>query len=379
DGFGLLRALRADPRTAAIPVIVLSARAGDEARVDGLAAGADDYLVKPFAAKELVARVRVHVERNRLRSLLSQLPAIVNFLRGPDLVFDFAHPKAIEALGGRDVVGKPLLEAVPEYRDQEFPALLRRVLETGERIDGREKLAYLVDGSGRRQPSYWDFIYLPVRGANDQVEGVMTFDREVTEVVHARQAAEEHVQRLAETNLQLAAANREAEAARAEADAASRAKDEFLAMLGHELRNPLAPILTALHLLRLNGHVTRELDIIERQVGHVVRLVDDLLDVSRITQGKIELRKQRLQADALLARSVEMVAPLLEQRRQKVVTEIQPGLSLTADEDRLAQVLSNLVTNAAKYSEPESVITLAASREGALVRFRVRDQGSGIA
>ena len=390
DGFGLLRALRADPRTAAIPVIVLSARAGDEARVDGLAAGADDYLVKPFAAKELVARVRVHVEnrrlrqaaeaeRNRLRSLLSQLPAIVNFLRGPDLVFDFAHPKAIEALGGRDVVGKPLLEAVPEYRDQEFPALLRRVLETGERIDGREKLAYLVDGSGRRQPSYWDFIYLPVRGANDQVEGVMTFDREVTEVVHARQAAEEHVQRLAETNLQLAAANREAEAARAEADAASRAKDEFLAMLGHELRNPLAPILTALHLLRLNGHVTRELDIIERQVGHVVRLVDDLLDVSRITQGKIELRKQRLQADALLARSVEMVAPLLEQRRQKVVTEVQPRLSLTADEDRLAQVLSNLVTNAAKYSEPESVITLAASREGALVRFRVRDQGSGIA
>jgi signal transduction histidine kinase/DNA-binding response OmpR family regulator len=390
DGFALLRALRADPRTAGIPVIVLSARAGEEARVGGLAAGADDYLVKPFAAKELIARVRVHVEnkrlrqaaereRNRLRSLLSQLPAIVNFLRGPELVFDFAHPKAIEALGGRDVVGKPLLEAVPEYHDQEFPALLRRVVETGERIDGREKLVYIADGSGRRQTSYWDFIYLPVRGENDRVEGVMTFDRDVTDVVRARQAAEEHAQRLAETNLQLAAANSAAEAARAEADAASRAKDEFLAMLGHELRNPLAPILTALHLLRLKGQASREQEIIERQVGHVVRLVDDLLDVSRITQGKIVLRKQRLQAEALVARSVEMVAPLLEQRRQTVATDVEPGLVLTGDEDRLAQVLSNLVTNAAKYSEPESVITLAAAREGKTVRFRVRDQGSGIA
>ncbi|HVT65635.1 MAG TPA: response regulator, partial [Mycobacteriales bacterium] len=121
DGFGLLRELRRQPPLAETPVILLSARAGEESRVEGLDAGADDYLVKPFAAKELLARVRSHLEsarlrqaaeaeRQRLRLLLGQIPAIVNFFRGPDLVFEYVHPLATKAYGGRDVLGKPLLE-----------------------------------------------------------------------------------------------------------------------------------------------------------------------------------------------------------------------------------------------------------------------------
>jgi signal transduction histidine kinase/CheY-like chemotaxis protein len=384
DGFGLLRALRGDPGTARIPVLMLSARAGEGARVEGLAAGADDYLVKPFSAKELIARVHAHLERtrfrgaaeaerNRLRSLLSQVPAIVNFLRGPELVFEFAHPLAIQAFAGRDVVGKPLLEALPELRDQEYPALLRRVVETGQPIEGKEKMILHDDGHGGLRRSYWNFVYLPVQGADGQVEGVMTFDLDVTDQVMARRRMEEQAQQLAE-------AHREAERARALAENANRGKDEFLAMLGHEMRNPLAPILTSLQLIRLRGLHSRELAIIERQVDHLGRLVDDLLDISRITRGKIDLKRERLELIRIVLRGLEIASPLIEARQQHVDLHVATeGLPVVGDPDRLAQVFSNLLTNAAKYSEPGTTIHVAAVPEGTSVCLRVRDEGVGIA
>jgi signal transduction histidine kinase len=363
---------------------MLSARAGEESRVEALATGVDDYLVKPFSAKELMARVRAHLdktrlrqavesERNQLRSLLGQLPAIVNFLRGPDLVVEFAHPEAIRVLGGRDIAGKPLLEALPELRHQEFPALLRRVFDTGERVAGKEKLVLLDDGTGQLRPSYWTFVYLPVMGQDGRIEGVMTFDQDVTEQVVARQKIEEQTQQLAE-------AHREAERARRVAETANLAKDEFLAMVGHEMRNPLAPILTSLQLMRLRGGKSQEQTIIERQVDHLVRLVDDLLDISRITRGKVDLKKQRLELIAAVLRGMEVASPLLEARRQHVDIQVAPeGLAVVGDLDRLAQVISNLLTNAAKYSSPGSTVSIAAETAGALVRLRVRDQGVGIA
>jgi len=385
DGFGLLQQVRADPRLARTPVIILSARAGEESRIEGLEAGADDYLVKPFQAKELVARVRAHLEsarlrraaeteRNRLSGLLGQLPAIVNFLRGPDLIVDFAHPMTIAALGGRQILGKPLEEAVPEFKAQEYPTLLRRVFQTGERIEGHESVVKLQDPAapGGMRDTYWNFVYLPVRDDTGRIEGVMTFDLEVTEQVHARRELE--VQRS-----ELERAKGEAEQARALAETANRAKDEFLAMLGHELRNPLSPILTALQLMRMRGQVGREHAVIERQVGHLVRLVDDLLDVSRITRGKIELRREPLELAAAVAAGLEMARPLLEQRRQRLTLDVpSTGLLVHGDANRLAQVVSNLLTNAAKYSDPEGTIFVSARREGNMARLSVRDQGVGI-
>jgi len=384
DGFGLLQQVRADPRLARTPVIILSARAGEESRVEGLEAGADDYLVKPFQAKELVARVRAHLEsarlrraaeteRNRLSGLLGQLPAVVNFLRGPDLIVDFAHPMTIAALGGRQILGKPLEEAVPEFRAQEYPTLIRRVFETGERIEGHESLVRLQDvaAPGRLRDTYWNFVYLPVRDDAGRIEGVMTFDLEVTEQVQARRELEAQ-------SAELERAKGEAEQARALAETANRAKDEFLAMLGHELRNPLSPILTALQLMRMRGPVGREHAVIERQVGHLVRLVDDLLDVSRITRGKIELRREPLELAAAVAAGLEMARPLLEQRRQKLTLDVPAnGRLVHADANRLAQVVSNLLTNAAKYSDPEATIFVTARREGDRARLSVRDQGVG--
>jgi len=167
---------------------------------------------------------------------------------------------------------------------------------------------------------------------------------------------------------------------RARAEQAVRAKDEFLAMLGHELRNPLSPMMTAVQLLRLKGQVGREHEIIERQLVNLTRLVDDLLDVSRLTSGKIALRKAVIEVADAAAQAIEMVSPLFEQKRQTLSVNIQPnGLLVDADPTRLSQVLANLLTNAAKYSDDETRITIEASSDDGSVRIRVKDQGIGIA
>ena len=170
------------------------------------------------------------------------------------------------------------------------------------------------------------------------------------------------------------------EAARLQAERANRAKDEFLAMLGHELRNPLSPMLTALQLMRLRGIASREQEVLERQVTHLTRLVDDLLDVSRIARGHIELRRRPIEFGQVVVRAMELVGPLVEQRRNLVRLDVpEQGLGIDADPDRIAQVLANLLTNAAKYSEPGSRVTVRARRDGDIVRVSVRDEGIGIA
>jgi len=169
--------------------------------------------------------------------------------------------------------------------------------------------------------------------------------------------------------------------AREQAEEASTAKDEFLAMLGHELRNPLSPILTALELMKLrgDGSLTREQEVIDRQTRHLIRLVDDLLDVSRITRGKVELRKQTVEVRDILAKATEIASPLLEQRRHHFEVHAPPrGLRLDADEARLSQVVANLLTNAAKYTPPGGHISLSARREGNDAVIEVRDDGIGI-
>jgi signal transduction histidine kinase/CheY-like chemotaxis protein len=169
------------------------------------------------------------------------------------------------------------------------------------------------------------------------------------------------------------------EAARAEAADASRAKDEFLAMLGHELRNPLAPIATALHLMRTRGGGDgRERAVIERQVQHLSRLVDDLLDVSRLTAGRVTLELRLVALDEVVARAVETAGPLLEQRRHRLTVDVPPGLVVRGDATRLTQVVANLLTNAAKYTDPDGDLRVRAAREGDSVVLRVSDNGMGI-
>jgi PAS domain S-box-containing protein len=172
----------------------------------------------------------------------------------------------------------------------------------------------------------------------------------------------------------------EAQRARAEAEAANRSKDEFLAMLGHELRNPLAPMVTALELMNMKdgGSMSRERAVIGRQVQHLSRLVDDLLDVSRITRGKIELRRERVTLADVVAKAVEQTSPLFDERRHRLTVDVPPELAVHGDPTRLAQVVSNLMTNAAKYTPHDGLIEVIARAVDGRIRLTVRDNGIGI-
>jgi signal transduction histidine kinase/CheY-like chemotaxis protein len=170
--------------------------------------------------------------------------------------------------------------------------------------------------------------------------------------------------------------------ARAEAEAASRAKDEFLAMLGHELRNPLAPIVTGLDLLRMRAGASaeREVMVLQRQAQNMIRLVDDLLDISRITHGKIQLEKERFELAAIVSSAIETARPLIDSRGHTLTTKVpHRGLLVDADRSRLAQAIANLLTNAAKYTEPGGQIAVLAKRDGDAIEIVVRDNGIGIA
>jgi signal transduction histidine kinase len=165
---------------------------------------------------------------------------------------------------------------------------------------------------------------------------------------------------------------------------ADRRKDEFLAMLAHELRNPLAPIRNALYIMKQASADPAVLcqvrEMMERQVHHMTRMVDDLLDVSRITRGKIELRKEIVDLASVMERTVEAIRPLLEDRQQTLTVDLPPEpVRLAADPTRLEQVLANLLNNAAKYTDQGGHIGLSARREASELVLRVRDTGEGIA
>jgi len=164
---------------------------------------------------------------------------------------------------------------------------------------------------------------------------------------------------------------------------ADRRKDEFLAMLAHELRNPLAPILNAVSILNRPDLSVEQFEwsrgVIERQVEHLTRLVDDLLDVSRITQGKITLRKEKLDLMKVVGRALETSRPLIDARKHQLTVSIpSETVILNGDLLRLAQVVSNLLNNAAKYTDESGAIWLSAGRVGDEVILRVRDNGMGI-
>ncbi|USX15102.1 hybrid sensor histidine kinase/response regulator [Oxalobacteraceae bacterium OTU3CAMAD1] len=179
----------------------------------------------------------------------------------------------------------------------------------------------------------------------------------------------------------LAQAMAESERLNADLNASARTKDEFLAMLGHELRNPLAPIVTALKLMKLRGgehsETIHEQEVIQRQVDHLVRLVDDLLDVSRIASGKVELRKETVALPDVLNKAIEMASPLLEQKQHRLLVDVAP-VRWHGDPARLAQVVSNLLSNAARYTPAGGHVTLATRVQERALTIQVTDDGSGI-
>ncbi len=221
DGFGLLQAIRNDPALKNTPVILLSARAGEESRIEGLESGANDYLVKPFSARELLARVASHLtmarirreaaeleqklraeaelERARLRELFMQAPAGIGLLSGPELRWSFVNKEYIRFTGRtcvEDFLGKTIRESLPESQGQGFFELLDQVYRTGVPYIGIETKATLkrTDG-GQAQDAYFNFVYQPLRNVEHCVEGILVHAVEVTEQVLARKKLEKSEER----------------------------------------------------------------------------------------------------------------------------------------------------------------------------------------
>jgi PAS domain S-box-containing protein len=300
--------------------------------------------------------------------MLLNAPVAAALLTGPDFTFRLANRSYCELVGRSALEGKAFLQAFPELRDSEPLHLLEQVYRSGQMARAEELRIVLQDADGQPRERFLKFSLEPLAVAEGDEPGVILVAVDVTEHVRSRQEIER--------------AHAEREELLAELTAAAQAKDEFLAMLGHELRNPLSPIVTSLQLMRLRGEEggLREREIIERQVGHLVRLVDDLMDISRVTRGKIDLKFERVEIAQPLDKAIEMASLLLEKRRHRLDVDVEPGLAWEGDPVRLAQVVSNLLTNAARYTEPGGHVRLRASREGrSWLRISVADDGVGMA
>ena len=302
-------------------------------------------------------------QRNYLSELFARAPAGIAVVSGPQHVFEMVNPTYDQFTGLRGVVGKPLVEALPELRDQVFPSMLDRVYRTGEPEIGNEMLARLKRGpDGDIEDAFFNFIYQPLRDELGLTTGIMMFAYEVTEQVNARR----RVEHLAD-----------------ELRAEHRRKDDFLAMLAHELRNPLAPISAAAEVLRL-GHaddprLRRTSEIVTRQVRHMAMLIDDLLDASRVTRGLVTVERRVEDLREIVTAAVEQVTPQVESRRHQLRVAVGDApVRVSGDRKRLVQTLTNLLDNATKYTPDGGHIELSLTHDDAQATLLVRDNGIGV-
>jgi PAS domain S-box-containing protein len=222
---------------------------------------------------------------------------------------------------------------------------------------------------------------MPLRASTGEVIGTFAqYNRQVWDPTPQDLESIEVLGRTAAMVIERERDARRRESSAIELERANRAKDQFLAMLGHELRNPLAPIVIALHLMEIRGEQnTRSArSVIARQVEQLTRLVDDLLDVARFSSGHITLRRSVIDLADVVTHAIEMTRPLFQQRRHNLSISLDENLYVEGDATRLAQVFANVMTNAAKFSERGSRTTLSAVRTGDMVSVSIRDQGIGI-
>jgi PAS domain S-box-containing protein len=268
-----------------------------------------------------------------------------NYVFNPEGSFIYANQVLLELLGKplEEVVGKNFLEL--DYPLDLAQRLHRQILQVAESQESIRDEASFTSKLGTR---IYEYIFRPVISENNTVEAVTGSSRDITELKEAH-----------------------------------RRKDEFLAMLAHELRNPLAPISNAMHLMKspsVNEKIREEAaKLVDRQIKQMTHLLNDLLDVSRVTLGKIELRTQKVRLSEIINMAVESILPLIEDKKQKIKLNLPIKIIwLNADVTRLAQVFSNLLNNAAKYTQEGGHIEVEAfeNQEGVVVK--ISDDGIGI-
>lgn len=449
--------------------------------------------VEPYtrtdAANDHFNQVQMHqamnrilmVERGHLRDLFNQAPGFTAVLTGEQHVFEMVNEAYYQLVGQRELLGKPVWEALPDVRGQGYEQLLDQVYRGGKPFVGRGlRVAVQRVADGPVSESHIDLLYQPLFDKDGRTTGIFVQGHDVSEAHAAQLASADSAERLSEgmnaarmvvwdweigsgkmvfsDNAELVLGRRDpdidtlsesihpddvarmrrareraiAEAGgyeeivrfrraddgrmlwldirgkvRCDADGepfavrgvtldvterlraeealrdAHRRKDEFLAMLSHELRNPLAPISCAAQLLkhvRLDDVRLRETtDIIIRQTAHITALVDDLIDVSRVTRGLISTDQKPHDMKRMIGDAVEQVRPLIEARRHRLAVLLPPGVvSVMSDHKRVVQVLTNLLNNAAKYTPDGGNIVLELALDGQHLVLTVRDDGIGM-
>jgi two-component system CheB/CheR fusion protein len=309
------------------------------------------------------ARREAELQKEHLAALFSQAPMPICILRGPTHAIEFANPY-MGKLWGREpakVAGKPLFEAISRPRVTLDADALAGVLAEGLPRVAKEVAARMPrDAEGAVEDVWLNLTYAPLRNVAGEIDGVLVMAADVTDDRRAR----EQMTELHESE-----------------QAASRAKDDFLAMLGHELRNPLAPLRNALHLMRQRASEREDplLDIADRQAGNLTRIVDDLLEAARITEGKVALRLEDIDLGETVKRAVESARPILDQHEHTLALTLPARpVTVRADPVRIEQIVYNLLINAAKYTPTGGRIEVVVRKLGKTGELRVIDNGIGI-
>ena len=314
--------------------------------------------------EQVLAEQATRAAEARWRQLFDQAPGFMCVLSGPEHRFEYCNARYSELIGRRDISGKSVIEALPEVERQGFIALLDEVYRTGRGHAASAAPIYLPrsEDPSKLQLRYLDFFYQPVLDGKGAVTGIFVEGSDVTDRVLMTQALVDSEARFR---------------------VADRRKDEFLATLAHELRNPLAPLRNAAKVLRApaTDAKTREwaTTIIDRQIQTMAGLLEDLLDVSKITRGQLTLHKQLTSIASIIETSVEVARPLIDARRHALLVSLpDEPIDVEVDPLRLSQVFSNLLTNAAKYMEADGQIEVGAKLGDGGVYISVKDRGIGL-
>lgn len=367
NGIEVCRRIKSNPESATVLVLQTSAAlTGSADKIRGLEGGADNYLAAPIEAAELIANVNALLRLRRtqaeLRESEERFRQMAENIQDVFWVFSFADrdllyvSPAYEILWGRSSAS--LLQDAGRWLDKVHDDDRERVRTSFDRmfegpIYAEEYRVVQEDGSMRwvRDRAF------PVKNPNGEVYRIARITNDITASKNAQRVLQE----------------------------ADSHKDQFLATLAHELRSPLAPIRSAVELMHHAGPANSDLhnqarDIISRQVDHLVRLVDDLLDVARISQGKITLEKKPIEVSMFIQAAVELALPIIEERKHALDIHLAPGHVLVkGDAVRLSQVIANLLNNAAKYTSPGGKIAVEARlHDDGTIRIAVKDNGIGI-
>lgn len=483
DGKTMLENIRTNPLTLRLPVIFLSARAGEEARIDGLEAGADDYLVKPFSAAELLTKVRAQIKismarghaEQELRSLLTDAPVAIAIYNGPLHLVSMANERMLQYWGvaAHEIFDKPLFDVIPDLKEQGFQEMMNNVFKTGERFVSGD-IPVKITRSGENSIS---FIHLTVearKNEKQQVTGMIAVAADVTEAVKARRDLEKATDTL---KLAMEAANlgtwrtdwgtgnlivsdiarkihgipldqeltfdgtlnivvpehREAfhqsilatvdskkpfsldylikpwdgskpkwlnSTGKVELNEAgavtgvigtildvteskedNQRKDDFIAMVSHELKTPLTSLKGYTQILHRHASnhddqfSIEKLDKMVSQVEKMGTMIGGFLNVSRLESGKIQLNKQPFELSALLE---EMIYDAENSTHSHNITLHTEKTIVHADRDKIGNVVLNLISNALKYSPSGTQVDVSSAIETEFVRVSVADEGMGI-